>query len=216
MLMEHSKPILIEDINYVEQGPFPYPNPMKFTESSEQSKEPFLSLFNYVEDKIVQSSTFQKMKIKLRKGIISSMTVREWEGSYDVRFESFNLIEGTNEFIFCEIHANTGCKDLISGSFNPKIFKILCFKLLKTEDELSNYPEEALHKVENGKWADWVVEEILENYKIFDYSFFNPEQDSVTLKIKDPKTNITKIVLIPFTIEEMNSEVYPAGLYEIK
>jgi hypothetical protein len=213
-MVDEFKPIIIEDIEFQDQGEFPYPNPMSCVDLSILSTQPIKALFDYVQDKIINSPTFSKMNIKLRKGEVSSIGIRKWEDSQDVRFESFNLIEGSHEFVFCEIHANVG-KEYKPELFKPKVFKIHCFRLQKTESYPSMTEEDALAKVDNEKWADWKVDEVLETFYVFSYSLNNPEQYSMTMKISKNDSEENKSVLIAFTYEECNFQVFPAALYEL-
>jgi hypothetical protein len=66
----------------------------------------------------------------------------------------------------------------------------------------------------SGKWKDWKIKEVEKFYSVFSYLLVDPQQESCVLRIYNLNGN-EKRILLAYTIEEINIEVYPAALNEL-
>ena len=204
----------INDIQYTKQPDFPYPNPLVSKNLKEfYSNDLYQKTFEFAKEKIINSSVFKNLEIKLENPHISRFFIRDWKTNFDLLFETFFRIDTTDQFLFMEIHLNTNDNKYENTNFNPKIYKILCFKLelIAHPDKEIEGAEMVLKIVDKEKWADWKIKKIEKTFELFNYSLFDPKQVSVVLLIY--KEFNVKRVIIAYSYEEEYDIPYPACIY---
>jgi hypothetical protein len=203
--------IFLDCLVYTPHPKPPYHNPLLVRNVEDIfSNEIFSKAFEFYDNLLNKTQTLKNMGIHLSQGYVSRFAVRDWGSNFDLQFELFKRIEGTDEFLFFQLVCNTG---ELSDNFTKKLYKLLCFKLnlLNSPDE--DLVEEALEKVDDGKWKDWKIKEFEKAFGVFSYTLTNPQQESCVLKIE--KDGSEKRVIIAYTVEENDREVFPAVLIEL-
>lgn len=209
----NTKLIYLDDVEYTKEPEFPYPNPLCHKDLDEfYSSTLFQHVFDFFQEMIVGSEVFKREGLKLESGSISRFFVRDWKTTYDLLFESFNRIQGTDEFLFLELYGNTGDNKFDFKKFAPKIYRIYCFRMGLSDDperELEG-AKKALESVDEGAWAAWKITKAEKLYEIFDYKLLDPQQESIVMIIEHSEQ--VKRVALAYSYEEETFTPYPAEL----
>jgi hypothetical protein len=207
----HKNRIMLDDLDYTPHPHHPYPNPLIVKTLDDLcNNKTFLDTFKHFDNIISGSKAFKDLGFQLSEGYVTRFSVRDWETNQDLQFEMFKRIQNTEQFIFVQFVCNTGSE---IDSFKKSLYTLYCFKLCLKEQYDDYYIEQALAKVDSGKWSAWTISTFEKVYGVDDYLLTNPQQESCVLTIKNGVDE--KRVAIAYSVEENDHEILPAVLIEL-